>query len=90
VARFDYAFPSARVAVEAHSKRFHFGPLREAADEDRDLRAQRAGWVVSYLGWHITKRPAEVVEILSEIVSSRMQPQKQQSPGPLRGFSREP
>ena len=71
VARFDHAFPSVRVAVEAHSKRFHFGPVLEAADENRDLRAQRAGWVIVYLGWHVTKRPDEVVEMLREIVENR-------------------
>jgi hypothetical protein len=71
VARFDLAFPSVRVAVEAHSKRFHFGPVREAADEERDLRAQRAGWSIVYLGWHVTKRPADVVEMLHDIVASR-------------------
>lgn len=72
VARFDHAFPQARVAVEAHSKRFHFGPVQEAVDEDRDLRAQRAGWVIVYLGWHVTRRPAEVVELLKDIVRPRL------------------
>lgn len=72
VARFDHAFPDARVAVEAHSKQFHFGPVRQSVDEDRDLRAQRAGWVVVYLGWHVTRRPEEVVEILSDVVAQRL------------------
>jgi len=72
VARFDHAFPAAKVAVEAHSKRFHFGPVHQAVDEDRDLRAQRAGWVIVYLGWHITRRPAEVVDLLRDIVRSRI------------------
>lgn len=72
VARFDHAFPEAKVAVEAHSKRFHFGPVREAADEDRDLRVQRLGWTVVYLGWHVTRRPAEVVELLKDIVRPRL------------------
>jgi len=72
LARFDHAFPDARVAVEAHSKQFHFGPVRQSVDEDRDLRAQRAGWVVVYLGWHVTRRPEEVVEILSDVVAERL------------------
>lgn len=72
VARFDHAFPNARVAVEAHSKQFHFGPVRESVDEDRDLRAQRAGWVVVYLGWHVTRRPDEVVELLRDVVVQRL------------------
>jgi hypothetical protein len=73
VARFDHAFPSVCVAVEAHSKRFHFGPVREAADDERDLRAQRAGWTIVYLGWHVTKRPSEVVEVLRDVVRARRQ-----------------
>jgi hypothetical protein len=72
VARFDHAFPDARVAVESHSKRFHFGPVREAVDEDRDLRVQRLGWVVVYLGWHATRRPSEVLEILKDVVAGRL------------------
>lgn len=71
VARFDHAFPDARVAVESHSKRFHFGPVRQAVDEDRDLRVQRLGWVVVYLGWHATRRPSEVVDILRDVVAGR-------------------
>ena len=44
VARLDLAIPSIRLGIEGHSRDFHFGPVREAADEDRDLRVAACGW----------------------------------------------
>jgi hypothetical protein len=73
VARFDVAFPSVRLAIEGHSRRFHFGPINESLDEDRDLRAARCGWEIVYLGWHATRRPDEVVQVLLDIVKHRAQ-----------------
>jgi very-short-patch-repair endonuclease len=52
VARLDLAMPSIRLGVEAHSRRFHFGPAAEAADERRDLQLAAIGWEVLYVGWH--------------------------------------
>jgi very-short-patch-repair endonuclease len=71
VARFDHAFPSVRLAVEAHSRRFHFGPVAEAKDEDRDFRVAKQGWEVVYLGWYSKDRPQAVVESLLEVVQHR-------------------
>jgi outer membrane biogenesis lipoprotein LolB len=53
--------------LEAHSRQFHFGPSREAADEDRDLRAGGCGWEVVYLGWYAQRRPAEVAELVADV-----------------------
>ena len=71
IARVDFAIPELRLAIEAHSKRFHFGPAAEAADADRDLRAAAAGWEMLYLGWHATKTPAAVADIVAAIVRTR-------------------
>ncbi len=71
VARPDIAFPSVRLGLEAHSRRFHFGPDAEHLDEDRDLRAALAGWELIYLGWYATRRPAEVCKVVRELVSVR-------------------
>jgi very-short-patch-repair endonuclease len=61
VARVDLAFPSIRLAVEAHSRAFHDGAGPGRRDEDRDLRLAGCGWEVLYLGWQaVTRRPAEV------------------------------
>jgi hypothetical protein len=71
VARTDIGFPSVRLGLEAHSRQFHFGPDAERLDEDRDLAAARCGWELLYLGWYATKRPAQVLEIVKDVVTQR-------------------
>ena len=71
VARVDLAIPSVRLGLEAHSRRFHFGPEQETRDEQRDLRAAATGWELLYLGWYATKRPSEVVDAVVEVVEAR-------------------
>jgi hypothetical protein len=72
VARLDLAIPSARLGLEAHSRQFHFGPSREAADEDRDLRVAACGWELLYLGWYAQRRPAEVAKLVADVCRSRV------------------
>ena len=61
VARVDLAVPSVRLAIEAHSKRYHFGVEAEAADEDRDARLGEVGWDVRYVGYaRLTSSPEDV------------------------------
>lgn len=71
VARVDLAMPSVRLGLEAHSRKFHFGPDAEPLDEQRDLAATACGWQLAYLGWYATKRPAEVVSVIRRIVAAR-------------------
>lgn len=71
IARPDIAFPSVRLGLEAHSRRFHFGPDAEALDEDRDVRVALAGWELIYLGWYSTRRPADVCRIVADLVRVR-------------------
>jgi hypothetical protein len=71
VARVDLAIPSLRLAIEAHSRRFHFGDRAGAADEDRDLRLTACGWQTIYLGYQHTKRPAEIVPLVVQAVARR-------------------
>jgi hypothetical protein len=73
VARLDLAIPSIRVGIEAHSRKFHFGPIREAADEDRDLRVATCGWELIYLGWYAQRRPAEVVGLIADVCRARLE-----------------
>jgi hypothetical protein len=72
VARLDLAIPAVRLGLEAHSRGFHFGPIKEAADEDRDLRAATVGWEVLYLGWHAQRRPVEVAELVAQVCRLRL------------------
>lgn len=71
VARVDLAIPSVRLGLEAHSRRFHFGPQAEPLDEQRDLRAASCGWELLYLGWYSAKRPSEVVGAVAAVVAAR-------------------
>ncbi len=50
VARTDLGIPSVQLGLEAHSRRFHFGPDAERLDEDRDLAVAACGWELIYLG----------------------------------------
>ena len=71
VARPDIGVPSVRVGLEAHSRRFHFGPFAEPLDEQRDLAAGACGWQLHYLGWFATKHPREVLGIVKQIIAAR-------------------
>ncbi len=73
VARVDFAIPAARLGIEGHSREFHFGPIVEAADEDRDLRATACGWELIYLGWYAQQRPADVVELIAQTCRTRLE-----------------
>ena len=71
VAKTDIGIPSVRLGLEAHSRRFHFGPDAEPLDEQRDLAAGACGWQLHYLGWFATRRPREVLAIVKQIIAAR-------------------
>lgn len=71
VLRTDLGIPAVRLGLEAHSRRFHFGPDAEALDENRDIIATRCGWELLYLGWFATRRPADVLRLVREVVRRR-------------------
>lgn len=49
VARTDFAIPELKIAIEAHSRRFHFGHDREDDDAAREAKMQAEGWIVRYV-----------------------------------------
>jgi hypothetical protein len=71
VARPDLAIPSVKLGLEAHSRKFHFGPDAERLDEQRDVRAAGCGWELVYLGWFATRRPGEVLAMVKQVVAAR-------------------
>ena len=71
VAKTDIGIPSVRLGLEAHSRRFHFGPDAEPLDEQRDLAAGACGWQLHYLGWFATRRPKDVLAIVKQIIAAR-------------------
>ena len=73
VARVDLGIPAARIGIEGHSREFHFGPVQEAADEDRDLRVTACGWELIYLGWYAQRRPTQVAQLIAEACRTRIE-----------------
>ena len=71
VARVDLALPPIRLAIEGHSRRFHVGRMVEAYDEDRDIRAAKAGWEIVYLGHAATRSPGRVRRDVEAIAQRR-------------------
>jgi very-short-patch-repair endonuclease len=49
VARVDFAIPELKIAIEAHSRKHHFGPDRENHDAEREADLQAQGWIVRYV-----------------------------------------
>ena len=49
IARTDFAIPELKIAIEAHSRRFHFGNDREDDDAGREAKMQAEGWIVRYV-----------------------------------------
>lgn len=72
VAIVDAAIPAARLALEGHSREHHFGPVHEAADEDRDLRLAAAGFETLYLGWYATLTPEQTLAKILPVIKNRV------------------
>ncbi len=73
VARPDFAIPELRIAIEAHSRRFHVGLHSEADDAEREADLQGEGWVVRFVTKAHLRRPAELSASLRALVASRLE-----------------
>jgi hypothetical protein len=71
LARVDLAFPTLKLAVEAHSRRYHQGRGPEAGDEARDHRLAANGWEVLYVGWQAHRHPDELLELVLRSAAHR-------------------
>lgn len=71
VATFDLAVPDAKLGIEAHSKRHHFGAEAEASDDRRDHAASLLGWDVMYLGYASVRSPSTVCRDVRDRVRNR-------------------
>jgi hypothetical protein len=72
VARPDLAIPSIKLAIEAHSREFHFGRAAEGSDEDRDNELADLGWDTRYLGYQSTRRPQATADQLAVAIATRV------------------
>lgn len=71
VRRLDLAYPDVKLGVEAHSRRFHFGPSRIEADNERDLELAAAGWEVVYVTWSMAHEPHVLAGRLQAVYDAR-------------------
>jgi hypothetical protein len=71
VARVDFAVPHLKIAVEAHSRRYHFGPRCEDADASREADLQAEGWIVRYVTKAQAANPSAVRSSLLALVEAR-------------------
>ncbi|MEO6122485.1 MAG: hypothetical protein ABIR32_02160 [Ilumatobacteraceae bacterium] len=71
VARPDFAVPDVRLAIEAHSRQFHFGPVATDHDEDREHRMTEQGWQSMFFGASHMRRPADVLRKVMTTVDRR-------------------
>ena len=63
VAVADFAYPDARLAIEADSYRWHSGRLKFEHDRARRNRLTLLGWRIIHVTWtDLTRRPAQVIE----------------------------
>ena len=66
LARPDFVYLDARVALQAQSARWHLGHGRQLADDRQTNRLIAAGWTVLRFWWEdVSERPEEVVRIVA-------------------------
>ncbi|MEY2400669.1 MAG: hypothetical protein QOJ08_780 [Ilumatobacteraceae bacterium] len=71
VARVDFAIPQLKIAIEAHSRRYHFGHDREEADAVREANVQAEGWIVRYVTKSQASRRSAVRSSVLALVQAR-------------------
>lgn len=69
--RLDFAFPEARLAVEADGYRWHATRRRFDADRRRDRAALRAGWLIIRVTWNDLRAPGEFVATVVRLLDER-------------------
>lgn len=69
IARVDFAIPKLKIAIEAHSRRFHFN--REHTDALRETSLQAEGWIVRYVTSHQARNRAALSKSVIALVRAR-------------------
>lgn len=73
IARVDFAYPWAKVAIEADSYQFHSGRERWESDLDRRSRLTALGWFVIHVTYRqMTQDMGEVARRIREVISPRL------------------
>jgi very-short-patch-repair endonuclease len=71
IARTDFAIPDLKIAIEAHSRRFHFGPQSEDDDAGRESQLHAEGWIVRYVTHAQTRNRRALRSSLLALVHAR-------------------
>jgi very-short-patch-repair endonuclease len=72
VARVDFAIPALKVAIEAHSRRFHFGIDHEESDAQREAELHAEGWIVRYITDAQRRDPVRLRTSILQLVDARL------------------
>ncbi|MEX0847634.1 MAG: hypothetical protein WD023_07630 [Ilumatobacteraceae bacterium] len=71
VARVDFAIPALKIAIEAHSRRHHFGLHAEEHDAEREADLQAEGWIVRYITDAQRKNAGALSQSVRQLVAAR-------------------
>ena len=71
VARVDFAIPHVRVAIEAHSRRHHFGLDAPDADANREAALQNEDWIVRYVTDSQARSAAKLHASVAALIAAR-------------------
>jgi very-short-patch-repair endonuclease len=71
IARVDFAIPHLKIAIEAHSRRYHFGDRAARADSDREAAMHGEGWIVRYITDANRKAPQALRTTLLALIAAR-------------------
>jgi len=67
----DFAYPDARLAIEADGYRWHSGRVRWERDRARLNRLTLLGWRVIHVTWtELTRQPKQVIATIDSALSS--------------------
>ena len=72
VARVDFAVPRVKLAIEAHSRQFHFDPGAVSDDETREHALTCQGWEVMYCGEQHTRAPERLRANVLAVIEQRI------------------
>ena len=69
IGRVDFAYPSARVAIEADGYRFHSGRTHWERDRTRRNRLEASGWRMLHTTWdQVIRRPDDILRPLRTLL----------------------
>jgi very-short-patch-repair endonuclease len=71
IARVDFAIPSHKIAIEAHSRRYHFGRGAVSDDARREAALHAEGWIVRYVTARDLGEPKALLRSIVALVEAR-------------------